>query len=124
MTAGFDVEGVERAIAAAVDGPGGVPLVVTVFAGVPGVVHTPARRGLLRSVPESVLVGDWRYVHGGDGRLRAAHVVNDITIAEESLAPHAVGPHVARALAQVVDRYGPTAAASVAAAVEALRAGC
>jgi hypothetical protein len=123
MTAGFDLAAVEQAVTAAVDGPGGVPLVVTVFAGVPGVVHTPARRGFLRSEPECVLIGDWRYTPARDGRLRASHVVNEIVIAEEMLAPHAIGGHVARALAQVVNRHGPQSAAGVDAAVEALRAG-
>lgn len=37
----FDTERVSRAVAAALVGPGGVALVVKVFAGLPGVIHTP-----------------------------------------------------------------------------------
>lgn len=37
----FDIERVSRAVAAALVGPGGVALVVKVFAGLPGVIHTP-----------------------------------------------------------------------------------
>ena len=44
----FDAERVSRTINAALAGPGGIGLVVSVFAGLPGVAHTPARRG---SVP-------------------------------------------------------------------------
>ena len=81
-------------------GPGGVGLVVKVFCGLPGVVLTPARRGLFRSQPERIQIGDWRYEVTQDGRLSAAHVVNGIVLAEEVLAAAAVGPHVARASAR------------------------
>jgi uncharacterized protein DUF5073 len=118
---GFDRARVSDAVAAALSGPGGVALVVNVFGGVPGVVRTPARRGLFRSEPERVLIGDWRYEVAGDGRLRAAHVVNDVVIADEMLDAHIVGSHIARALEQIVSRYGPTALPHVDAAVDALR---
>ena len=58
---GFDPARVSRAVAGALAGPGGVALVVSVFAGVPGVVRTPARRGMFRSQPERIQIGDWRY---------------------------------------------------------------
>ena len=83
----------------------------------------PARRGIFRSEPERIQIGDWRYEVARDGRLRAAHVVNGIVIAEESLAAHAVGPHIARALEQLVTNYGPTIVPNIDAAVEALRLG-
>jgi Domain of unknown function (DUF5073) len=117
---GFDPDRVSRTVAAALAGPGGVALVVNVFAGLAGVVHTPARRGLLRSQPERIQIGDWRYEVTGDGRLRAEHLVNGIVIAEETLAASVVGPHIARALGQVVDRYGASIIPSIDAAVEAL----
>jgi hypothetical protein len=93
-----------------------------VFCGVPGVILTPARRGFFRSQPERVQIGDWRYELTGDGRLSAAHVVNGIVLAEEALAAGAVGPHIARALQQVVSSYGPTIIPNVDAAVEVLEA--
>jgi hypothetical protein len=123
MTAEFDVDAVSRAISEALTGPGGIFLGVNVFASVPGVVHTPARRGFLRSEPERVQIGDWRYEVARDGRLAAAHVVNDIVIADEVLDAVAIGPHVARALAQLVGRFGPAVLPSIDAAVDALITG-
>ena len=102
----FDHERTSRAIGAALAGPGGVGQVVRVFCGVPGVVLTPARRGLFRSQPERVQIGDWRYELTADGRLSAGHVVNGIVLASEVLPAGAVGAHIARALAQVVGSYG------------------
>jgi hypothetical protein len=119
---GYDHERVSRAIGAALAGPGGVGLVVKVFCGLPGVVLTPARRGLFRSQPERIQIGDWRYEVTTDGRLSAAHLVNGIVLAEEVLAADAVGPHIARALGQVVSRYGPTVMPNVTAALEVLEA--
>ena len=119
---GFDPTVVARAVAGALDGPGGVALVVNVFAGLPGVVHTPARRGFFRSEPERVQIGDWRYEVSGDGRLRAAHVVGGIVLAEDTLVAGAVGPHIARALGQVVTRFGATIVPGIGAAVDALEA--
>jgi hypothetical protein len=119
---GYDHERVSRAVAAALAGPGGVGLVVKVFCGLPGVVLTPARRGLFRSQPERIQIGDWRYEVTTDGRLSAAHLVNGIVLAEEVLAADAVGPHIARALGQVVSRYGPTVMPNVNAALEVLEA--
>lgn len=117
---GYDHERVSRAVGAALAGPGGVGLVVKVFSGLPGVVLTPARRGLFRSQPERIQIGDWRYEVTPDGRLRGAHVVNGIVLAEEVLAAVAVGPHVARALAQVVNSYGPPVMPNIDAALEML----
>ena len=117
---GYDQERVSRAVGAALGGPGGVGLVVKVFCGLPGVVLTPARRGLFRSQPERIQIGDWRYEVTQDGRLSAAHVVNGIVLAEEVLAATAVGPHVARAVGQVVSSYGPTVMPNIHAALEVL----
>ncbi|KAA1248857.1 DUF5073 domain-containing protein [Mycobacterium simiae] len=118
--ADFDTERISGTIAAALAGPGGVALVVNVFAGLPGVIHTPARRGLFRSNPERIQIGDWRYEVARDGRLLAAHMVNGIVIAEDNLAADAVGPHITRALGQIVARYGPTVLPNIDAAVEIL----
>jgi Domain of unknown function (DUF5073) len=118
---GLDADEVSRVIAAALSGPGGVALVVNVFANVPGVIHSPARRGMFKSEPERIQIGDWRYELARDGRLRASHFVNGIVIAEEKLAAHAVGPHIAGALGQVVTHYGPGIVPNIEAAVEALR---
>ncbi len=120
---GLDHERVSRAVGSALSGPGGVGMVVKVFSGVPGVIVVPARRGLLRSQPERIHIGDWRYEVAADGRLRAAHVVNGIVLAEEVLAAGAVGPHIARALAQVVSSYGPTILPNIDAALEVLETG-
>ncbi len=95
---------------------------VNVFAGLPGVVHTPARRGLFRSHPERIQIGDWRYEIAHDGRLLAGHMVNGVVIAEDILAADAVGPHIARALGQIVARYGATVIPNIDAAVEMLAA--
>jgi hypothetical protein len=121
---GFDSDEASRVVTASLSGPGGVALVVNVFAGIPGVGHTPARRGMFRSEPERILIGDWRYEVTRDGRLHAAHSVNGIVIAEETLTASVVGPHVARALEQVVTRYGPATIPSIDAAIEALRISC
>lgn len=120
---GFDGERVSRAIGAALSGPGGVGLVVKVFCGVPGVILTPGRRGFFRSQPERIQIGDWRYELTADGRLSAAHVVNGIVLAEEVLAAAAVGPHLARALGQVLSHYGPTIMPNIEAALDVLEAG-
>jgi uncharacterized protein DUF5073 len=119
----FDHDRVSRAIGSALAGPGGVALVVKVFCGVPGVILVPARRGLFRSQPERIQIGDWRYELTADGRLGAAHVVNGVVIAEEVLAAGAVGPHIARALAQLVSGYGPTILPNIDAALEVLDTG-
>ncbi|WP_055402160.1 MULTISPECIES: DUF5073 family protein [unclassified Mycobacterium] len=119
----LDHQRVGQVIGAALAGPGGVGLVLRVFCGVPGVILVPARRGFFRSQPERVQIGDWRYEVTADGRLSAAHVVNGIVLAEEVLAAGAVGPHIARALGQLVNSYGPTIMPNVDAALEVLEAG-
>lgn len=116
----FDIDRVSRTISAALSGPGGVGMVVRVFAGLPGVIHTPAKRGLFRSNPERIQIGDWRYEIAHDGRLLAAHLVNGIVIGEDILLADAVGPHIARALGQIVARYGATVIPNINAAVEVL----
>ena len=116
----FDPERVSRTIAGALAGPGGVAMVVKVFAGLPGVIHTPARRGFFSSSPERVQIGDWRYEIARDGRLLAGHVVNGIVIAEDVLAADVVGPHVTRSLHQIVGRYGASVIPNINAAVDVL----
>jgi hypothetical protein len=118
----YDPERASRAIGAALAGPGGVGQVIRVFCSVPGVILTPARRGFFRSAPERVQIGDWRYELTADGRLRAGHIVNGIVLAEEVLAAGTVGPHIARALGQVVSHYGATIIPNIDAAVEVLEA--
>jgi len=120
---GVDHERVSHAIGSALAGPGGVGLVVKVFCGVPGVILVPGRRGVFRSQPERIQIGDWRYQLTADGRLSAAHVVSGIVLAEEVLAAGAVGPHIARALGQLVTSYGPTIIPNIDAALEVLEAG-
>jgi len=121
MTA-FDAERVSRIVTGALSGPGGIALVINVFAGLPGVAHTPGRRGMFRSQPARLQIGDWRYEVTPDDRLRAAHVVGGIVIADEVLVADAVGPHLARSLGQIVARYGPAVIPSIDAAVDALSA--
>jgi Domain of unknown function (DUF5073) len=121
--AGFDPDRVRGAVAGALAGVGGVALVVNVFAGVPGVVRTPARRRRFRPEPERIQIGDWRYEVTDDGRLRAGHLVNGIVIAEEILVADAVAAHIARALEQIVARYGAAVIPNIDAAVEALITG-
>lgn len=119
----LDHDRVSRAVATALSGPGGVALVVKVFAGLPGVVHTPAQRGVFSgSRPEHIQIGDWRYEVAADGRLRAAHVVHGIVIAEETLDAAIVGPHISRALGQIVTQYGEVIVPGIDAAIEALSA--
>jgi hypothetical protein len=120
---GFDPQRVSRTVTAALDGPGGVALVVKVFGGLTGVVHQPAKRGLLRREPERIQIGDWRYEVTHDGRLRAGHLVNGIILAEDTLAAADVGSHIARALGQIVTRYGATVVPNIDAALDALDAG-
>jgi Domain of unknown function (DUF5073) len=119
----FDPDRVSRAIGAALSGPGGVGLVLKVFCGVPGVILVPARRSFFRTQPERVQIGEWRYEVTADGRVSAAHLVNGIVLAEEILAAGAVGPHLARALGQVVHNYGPTIMPNLDAALEVLETG-
>jgi hypothetical protein len=120
--AAFDPERVSRTVAGALAGPGGIALVINVFAGLPGVAHTPARRGVFRSQPAQLQIGDWRYEVTPDDRLRAAHVVGGIVIAEEVLLADEVGPHVARSLGQIVARYGSAVIPNIEAALDALSA--
>jgi len=119
----FDPDRVSRVVGAALAGPGGVGLVVKVFCGVPGVVLIPARRGFFRSQPERIQIDDWRYELTVDGRLGAAHLVNGVVLAEEVLAAGVVGPHIARALGQVVNSYGSTIVPNIDAALDVLETG-
>ncbi len=121
--ADFDAERVSRTVTGALAGPGGIALVVTVFAGLPGVTHTAARKGMFRSQPARLQIGDWRYEVTPDNRLSAAHVVGGIVIGEEVLLADAVGPHLARSLGQIVARHGSAVMPNIDAAVDALIAG-
>jgi hypothetical protein len=117
---GFDHDRVSHAIGTALAGPGGPGMVIKVFCGLPGVVLIPARRGFFRSEPERIQIGTWRYEVTPDGRLSAAHLVNGIVLGEEILTAAAVGPHIARALGQVVSSYGPSIIPNIDAALEVL----
>jgi hypothetical protein len=119
----FDAERVSRTVTHALTGPGGIALVVNVFAGLPGVAHTAARRGVFKSQPARLQIADWRYEVTPDGRLMAAHVVGGVVIGEEVLLADAIGPHLARSLEQLVARYGPAVIPNVDAAIDALSAG-
>ena len=55
--------------------------------------------------------------------MSAGHIVNGIVLAEEVLAAGAVGPHIARALGQLVSHYGPSIIPNIDAALEALETG-
>ena len=96
---------------------------VNVFAGIPGVRHIAARRGMFRSQPARLQIGDWRYEVTPRGRLMAAHVVGGIVIGEEVLLADAVGPHLARSLGQLVAATAPAVVPNIDAAVDALNAG-
>ncbi|MEU6579878.1 DUF5073 family protein [Nocardia sp. NPDC046763] len=116
----FDTGAAARAINAALGGPGGLGLVFTVFAGVPGVTRTPPRKSLFSSEPERVQIGSWRYEVTSDERIRAAHVVGGIVLAEELLPAATIAPHLARALAEIAASYGPTALPHLSAALDVL----
>lgn len=113
---------VSSVVSHAFSGPGGVALVVRVFAGIPGVIHTEAQRRLFSRSPERIQIGDWRYEVTSDGRLLAAHVVNGIVIAEEPLDAAAVGPHISRALGQIVNQFGEAIVPNIDAALQVLSA--
>jgi hypothetical protein len=51
-----------------------------------------------------------------------AHLVNGSVLAEDVLIADAVGPHIARALGQIVTRYAAAAVPTINAAVDALAA--
>jgi hypothetical protein len=121
--ADFDAERVSRTVSHALAGPGGIELILNVFAGVPGVTHIAARRGVFTSRPARLHIADWRYEVTRDGRLMAAHVVGGIVIGEEVLLADAVGPHLARSLGQLVARHGGAVVPHIDAAVDALSAG-
>ncbi len=121
--AAFDAERVSQTVSGALTGPGGIALVINVFAGLPGVAYTAARRGMFKSQPERLQIGDWRYEVTPDARLMAAHVVGGVVIGEDVLLADAVGPHLARSLGQLVARHGPAVIPNIDAAVDALSAG-
>jgi hypothetical protein len=119
----FDAERVSRTVGHALAGPGGIGLVINVFAGLPGVTHTAAKRKMFTSQPARLQIGDWRYEVTSDHRLMAAHIVGGVVIGEEVLLAAAIGPHLARSLGQLVARHGPAVVPNIDAAVDALGAG-
>ncbi|TSD99327.1 DUF5073 domain-containing protein [Skermania sp. ID1734] len=119
----FDQDHAAAVIGSAIQGAVGPAGVLGLFAVVPGAVRTPARRRWLGTEPERLQLADWRYEVTDDRRVRAAHVVHGIVLAEQVLAAGEVGPHLARALAAVSHQYGAEAAAQISAALEVLEAG-
>ncbi len=119
----FDAQRVSSTVSHALTGPGGIGLVINVFAGLPGVTHTAAKRGIFSSQPARLQIADWRYEVTPDNRLMAAHIVGGVVIGEEVLLADAVGPHLARSLGQLVARHGAAVVPQIDAAVDALGAG-
>jgi Domain of unknown function (DUF5073) len=119
----FDAERVSGTVSHALAGPGGIGLVINVFAGLPGVTHTAAKRGIFSSQPARLQIADWRYEVTPDNRLMAAHIVGGVVIGEEVLLADAVGPHLARSLGQLAARHGAAVVPQIDAAVDALGAG-
>lgn len=103
---GYDARSAAGIISGTVDSPGGPGMLVSMLAGLPAVLHTPARKGLFRSGPEQVQLGSWRYQVSPDGRLHAAHVVGGIVLADQTLSPAAAGGHVAAAIGEHVTAHG------------------
>jgi hypothetical protein len=99
---------------------GGVELVLGSLAHVPGVMLTPASKGMFRSSPERLQVGEWRYEAARDGRLVGAHVVGGIVLAELALSPEAAGDSVAAALGQLIGAYGASIIPAVRSMLEGL----
>ena len=85
---------------------GGAELLVGSLAALPGAVRTAPRKGMFRSNAEQVLVGQWRYEVGPDGRLRAGHLVGGIVLAELTLPVDEAGPQVAAAIGQHIHDQG------------------
>lgn len=119
---GYDALTAARVISGALALPGGAGLVIAVLGKLPAVSHTAAHKSLFRSSPEQVEIGQWRYTASRDNRLRVAHVVNGIVLAEHPLPATAAGDHVAGALGQHVDEHGSRIVPEVAAALAGLTA--
>lgn len=102
----FDVAQATAIIDRALALVGGAELVVGSLATIPGAQRTLARKGVFRSNPEQVLVGQWRYEVTADGRLAAGHVVAGIVLAELTLPADEAASQVAHALAQHIADLG------------------
>jgi len=118
--AAYDPVAAAAVITAALLLVGGADLVLGSLGTVPGVVRTPARKGVFRSTPQREQIGEWRYEMSGDGRLTAAHVVGGIVLAELTLSPQAAGTSVAQALAQHIRDLGAQIIPAVEAVLEGL----
>lgn len=105
-TPGFDELGAAAVLGHALTVSGGAAVVLAALAKLPGATHRSGGRGLFSSRPESVQVGTWRYQVDRDGRLRGAHVVGGIVIAERVLAPTPGGAHVAAAITEHLGQHG------------------
>ena len=105
-TSGFDELGAAAVLGNALTVPGGAGLVLAALGKLPGATHRSGGRGLFSARPETVQVGTWRYQVDRDGRLRGAHVVGGIVIAERVLAPTPGGAHVAAAIAEHLNQQG------------------
>lgn len=105
-TPGFDELGAAAVLGRALQVSGGAGLVLDALRRLPGSTHQPGGRGLFTNRPETVQVGTWRYQVDRDGRLRGAHVVGGIVIAERVLAPTPGGAHVAAAIAEHLGQHG------------------
>ncbi|WIY18970.1 DUF5073 family protein [Mycobacterium tuberculosis] len=71
------------------------------------------KSGFVMSKPtESIGVRRCAFDHAG--RVLAAHLVIGFGISEDANIAEVVGPHLARALGQIVGRYGPTVSPHIA----------
>ena len=116
----FDAAAATAVLGRALRLVGGAELVVGSLASIPGAERTPARKGMFRSNPEQVLVGQWRYEVARDGRLSAGHVVAGIVLAELTLPADDAAPHVAAALGQHIADRGALIVPAVRSMLEGL----
>lgn len=118
----YDPAAAAGVIAAALALPGGAGLLVGVLARLPGTGYTAGRRSWLRSSPERVEVGEWRFSAADDHRLRAEHVVNGIVLAEQVLPAGSAAERVAGAVEKHLADHGSGVLPDVVAALAGLAA--
>ncbi len=116
----YDADGAADILARALALVGGPGLVVGSLGSLPGAVRTAERRGMFRSNPEQVLVGQWRYEVTRDGRLAAAHVVGGIVLAELTLPADEAPRHLAASLGAHVADHGARIVPAVRSMLEGL----
>ena len=116
----YDAAGAADVLSRALALAGGPELVVGSLRTLPGAVRTAERRGMFRSNPEQVLVGQWRYEATRDGRLAAAHVVGGIVLAELTLPAGEAPFHVAASLGAHVADHGARIVPAVRSMLEGL----